>query len=191
MKKQLPRQFFARPAAHVARDLLGMHLMLGEGGQVPQAYRITETEAYVGPHDAASHARRGRTARTAPMFAPPGTFYVYLIYGMYWMLNVATDATDYPAAVLIRGVSHPEHTLDGPGKLTKHLGINKRFNHAPATRSTGLWFAGSGEQILDHEIAQTSRIGVAYAGEWADAPLRFVLQKDSVGNTGRQRKSGT
>lgn len=101
----LPESFCARPAQDVARDLLGAVLVSTVDGTLT-AGRITETEAYIGPQDPASHAaeRIGRTSRNAAMFGPPGTAYVYRIYGIHWCLNVVTDREAFPAAVLIRSL---------------------------------------------------------------------------------------
>jgi DNA-3-methyladenine glycosylase len=87
--RPLGRSFFEREAEAVARDLIGCYLVRKRGRKLIKR-RITETEAYVGPHDLACHAARGRTLRTEPMFEPAGTLYVYLVYGMHWMLNVVT-----------------------------------------------------------------------------------------------------
>lgn len=133
---------------------------------------ITETEAYVGPHDLASHAARGRTERTEVMFGPPGTLYVYFVYGIHWMLNVVTGPAGYPAAVLIRSVAE----ITGPGRLTKALGIDGRFNRLAAGEPAGLWFeerAGA----RPPRIARSARIGVAYAGPiWSKKEYRFTLK---------------
>ena len=102
--------FFDRPADIVARDLAGRMLVRRTGGK-RTALTITETEAYLNQHDLACHAARGRTARTEVMYGPPGTLYVYLVYGLHWMLNVVTGPPGYPAAV--RGAGH----LRGPGRL--------------------------------------------------------------------------
>ena len=98
-------EFYARPAESVARDLLGMVLVSTIGGSEVRG-RIVETEAYVGPHDDASHAaaRIGRTARNEAMYGEPGVAYVYRIYGVHWCLNAVTDVADFPAAVLIRAL---------------------------------------------------------------------------------------
>ena len=104
------------------------------------------------------------------MFGPPGTLYVYLIYGLHWMLNVVTGPIGYPAAVLIRGVE----TLAGPACLTKSLGITGAMNGLAATEGTGVWFEGSNEQGA--RIFRTARIGVEYAGPvWSAKKYRFVL----------------
>ena len=101
--KVLGSTFFDRSAEEFAHDLIGCRLNWRSGDKSDSRI-ITETEAYVGPNDLASHAARGRTERNAPMFGPPGTFYVYFVYGMHWMLNVVTGPVGYPAAVLIRGI---------------------------------------------------------------------------------------
>ena len=110
----LPASFFSRPAAHVARDLLGKALMRKRGAIVMSSI-VTETEANQGPHDLASHSARGRTPRTEVMFGPAGRFYVYRIYGLHWMLNVVTGDIDDAAAVLICGVDH----VSGPDNQHK------------------------------------------------------------------------
>src|ERR1041385_1523468 len=109
----LRRDFFARPTLTVARELLGKHLVRRTRAGM-QAKVINEVEAYIGPHDLACHGRFGCTARTEVMFGPAGFWYVYLCYGIHWMLNVVTDEVGYPAAVLFRGAGE----FTGPGKLT-------------------------------------------------------------------------
>jgi len=174
MRTVLEKEFFERPAPAVAPELLGMYLVR-RSGATEHAYMITEVEAYEGYDDRASHASKGKTARTAVMFGPPGRWYVYLVYGMHEMLNVVTGADGHPAAVLIRGVEG----IEGPGRLTKRLGITRAENTLPATKATGLWIEDRGVRIAPHQIQKTPRIGVAYAGEWAHKPWRFVLDKSS------------
>jgi DNA-3-methyladenine glycosylase len=161
--------FFDRPARTVARDLPGRTLVRLLGGE-RIALKITETEAYIGPHDLASHAARGRTARTEVMYGPPGTLYVYLVYGLHWMLNVVTGPAGYPAAVLIRGAGD----LNGPGKLAGVLAIDAALNGKQAVPDAGLWFeSGNGAQ----PVLATPRIGVDYAGpRWSARKLRFMLR---------------
>lgn len=170
----LPRAFFERPTATVARELLGKYLVVRHGDGTVDARMIVETEAYDGFHDRASHASRGETARNGVMFGPPGFWYVYLIYGMYDMLNIVTRERGYPAAVLIRGVEGAE----GPGKLTKALGITRtKFNKKSAMKAAGLWIEDRGVCVAPRDIARTPRIGVAYAGEyWAGKEWRFTLK---------------
>ena len=165
--------FFDREAEHVARDLIGCHLARRRGRRLFK-HLITETEAYVGPHDLACHAARGRTNRTEPMFGPPGTLYVYLVYGLHWMLNVVTGPVDYPAAVLIRSI---RNTV-GPGRLTKALGVTGALNGRTAGMRCGLWFM-TGNHRASLQIICTPRIGVNYAGPiWSAKPLRFVSRLD-------------
>lgn len=171
MASMLTQSFFDRPAEVVARELLGCVLCVRVGGKI-QRHTIHETEAYVGPHDLASHASKGRTARTEVMFGKPGTMYVYLIYGMYDMLNIVTGEKDYPAAVLIRGVGQ----WNGPGKLTKALGITRAVNGSMLGKKVGLWIEERSEAVLPEQITCTPRIGVAYAKEWAEKELRFVYR---------------
>lgn len=167
----LEASFFARPAPRVARDLLGKSLLRRtEAGN--EAFTITETEAYEGSDDLASHASKGRTARTTVMFGPAGHFYVYLIYGLHHMLNVVTHSEGVPSAVLIRGLCQ----WPGPGRLTRALAINKTLNAQPALEASGLWFEDRGLVVADSQVLITPRIGVDYAGpHWAAMPWRFVL----------------
>lgn len=166
----LTQKFFNKPADEVARALIGCLLCVQTQGEVVRL-PITETEAYMGPHDLACHASKGRTVRTETMFMGPGTIYVYLIYGMYDMLNIVTGEEGYPAAVLIRGAG----VHDGPGKLTKALGITRTFNAMKLGRNTGVWIE-QGDEVPAQHILNTPRIGVAYAGAWAHKKLRFVLK---------------
>ncbi len=129
--KKVEREFFLQNTDEVAKQLLGKMIVI----QDPNSKKtfkaiITETESYHGD-DPASHASRKRTMRNEPMFWEGGFLYVYLIYGMYFCLNITTEYVDYPAAVLIRGVKiiePEERLLDGPGKLCRDLGINKSFD---------------------------------------------------------------
>jgi DNA-3-methyladenine glycosylase len=180
--------FFARPAEVVARELLGVHLVSTMDG-VETCGRIVETEAYIGPHDDASHAaeRIGRTTRNATMFGAPGIAYVYRIYGIHWCLNVVTDAHDFPAAVLIRalepvrGIEHmrarrhasqkhlPDTALcSGPGRLAAALGITSTLDGHPLDRAP-LWLRNAAPLAPDH-IATGPRVGITRAADW---PLRF------------------
>jgi len=175
--KALGRKFFDRRAHAVARELLGKYLVrrLPEDGQEAgraAAAMITDTEAYDGFEDKASHASRGLTARNAPMFGEAGHWYVYFTYGMHWMLNAVTGREGYPAAVLIRGVG----PWNGPARLTKALGIAGNENEAPISPRTGLWIEDRGVRIPSSMIRRSPRIGVDYAGAWAKKPLRFHIE---------------
>lgn len=188
-RASLSRDFFDRPADRVARELLGCRLVVrGRDGRVSR-HVVCETEAYLGAHDLACHGARGMTPRNAVMFGAAGVWYVYLCYGLHWMLNVVTGAEGVPAAVLIRGVGG--HV--GPGRLTKALGIGRAFDGLPAARSSGLWLE-AGPPAPPRFVARTPRIGVGYAGAWATKPLRFVvdpetLQGSEVGRPAGRRRS--
>jgi len=154
----------------VARDLLGCHLVVRGAGGALSRHVIHETEAYLGAHDLACHGRTGPTRRNATMFGPAGHWYVYLCYGMHWMLNAVTGPVGVPAAVLIRGVG----AWRGPGRLTRGLGIDRRQDGLPITRGAGLWLE-TGPGVPRGWVERTPRIGVAYAGAWAEKPLRFLF----------------
>lgn len=169
--KKLHNAFFDAPANTVAKQLIGTFLCVRTNSET-RKFLITETEAYMGPHDLASHASKGKTARTDVMFRKPGTIYVYLIYGMYEMFNIVTGPEGYPAAVLVRGVQG----IDGPGKLTKALGITPALNGATLGHRSGVWVEIPDDYSqLKRKIITTPRIGVQYAKEWKEKKLRFVL----------------
>lgn len=179
----LPQEFSHRDAVQVARDLLGAVLVRDD-----VALRITETEAYVGPHDTACHARSGPTARNAAIFGPPGRAYVYLCYGLHWMLNVVTGPEGYGAAVLIRaaeplagmetirtrrgGRSGPV-LLTGPGKLGSALALDGSWSHHPLYEPGGLELRRGTPPA---EVLAGPRVGIDYAApEDRDAPWRFAV----------------
>ena len=167
----LPQSFFSRDAEVVARDLLGREFVYKNKDQIIHA-RITETEAYDGETDLACHASKGRTKRTEGLYTPAGYFYVYLCYGMHWMLNIVVREKDYPAAVLIRGVEH----ISGPGRVTKYFGIDEKLHGLPVHKKSGYWFE-SGTPVPDTQIKRTPRIGVAYAGHiWSKKKYRFLIK---------------
>ena len=178
----LPREFYARPAAEVARDLVGKVLV--HGGV---AGRIVETEAYLGAEDRAAHAWRGPTERTRVLFGPPGHVYVFLVYGMYECLNLVAEPDGVAGCVLIRA-AEPVAGLDlmrrrrpravreadlasGPGKLTMAFGIDRRLNGADATRGPlRVHWPVAGEPF---DIDATPRIGIRHCADW---PLRFLMR---------------
>lgn len=174
MVEMVNRSFFQKPTLGVAAHLIGKRLVRKYRSRLIKGV-ITETEAYRGPNDKASHASRGRTKRTEVMFGEPGTIYVYLIYGMYYCLNIVTEKKGYPAAVLIRGVRIKNQELSGPGKLCQYFHINKTLNHKPLGRKTGLWIK-DGIKIPKRQIKTAPRIGVNYAGKWAKKPWRFYVK---------------
>jgi len=171
VRKVMQQNFFIRPTSIVARELLGKYLVCcADGKEV--ALMLNEIEMYDGFGDKASHAACGKTSRNEVMFGVGGHWYMYLIYGMYWMLNIVTGPNDYPAAILIRGAGQ----ISGPGRLTKALGIDKRFNKKMALPEFGLWIEDRGVVVTKRQIAATPRIGVAYAGEvWSKKPYRLVF----------------
>jgi DNA-3-methyladenine glycosylase len=176
MRRTLPRTYFSRPTLVVARSLLGKYLVRANGkGTI--AGRIIEVEAYVGPRDRACHASKGRTARTDVMFGPAGIAYVYMIYGMYHCLNVVTERTDFPAAVLIRAVEVDGELIDGPGRLCRALQIDRTLNRLDMTVGDSLWFEDRGRRVERGTIGTFPRIGVDYAGAWARKPWRFRLSE--------------
>jgi DNA-3-methyladenine glycosylase len=167
----LQRSFYERDAALVAPDLLGKILVHRIGRKELRA-RIVETEAYVGEHDLACHAAKGRTKRTEVMFGPPGHAYVYFIYGMYDMLNIVCAKEGNAQAVLIRAAEPLDGwdaDLSGPGKLCRAMGIKVAMN--------GEDLLGDRLFLLDApqplHVVKDKRIGVDYAMHWKDELLRF------------------
>ncbi len=177
--KKLDRSFYQRDAKKLARDLIGTILVRSVRGREYRA-RIVETEAYIGPHDLASHSSKGRTKRTEVMFGPAGHAYVYLIYGMYEMFNIVAGKTGSGQAVLIRAaepVGGWKADLSGPGKLTRAFKITRSDN--------GLDLTGDALYLVhgpDYRprIRRAKRIGVDYAGEWKNKLLRFFDEKSKA-----------
>ncbi len=170
----LNRTFFDRSTLAVARELLGKSLCRRlDSGKIIRS-RITETEAYDGFEDKASHAHRGVTPRNIVMFGPPGRTYIYLCYGVHWLLNLTTREKGYPAAVLIRGVEN----VKGPGRTTKHFQIDRAFNDQLLTRVNGLWVEDDGFEPA--AILNEPRVGVDYAGpRWSQMPWRFISGEET------------
>jgi DNA-3-methyladenine glycosylase len=176
--RKLPRSFYQRGTLTVARALIGMHLVHDDGHTV-RAGRIVETEAYQGPRDLAAHSARGRTRRTEVMFGPPGHAYVYFIYGFWNCLNVVTGPTGVPHAVLLRALEPLDGLIErtwGPGLLCRALHIDRRLNGADLLGDE-LWLEAP-RRSAPVRIARATRIGVDYAGEWAQRPWRF-FDRDS------------
>ena len=148
---RLGYDFFHRPCPEVARDLVGKVLVYSG-----KTLRISETEVYCGEDDTACHASRGRTRRTEVMYMDAGTVYIYLCYGMHWMLNIVTGERDQPEAALIRACAEAK----GPGKLTKVLGITGEENRSSVVTSEDLWIGDDGFRC---EIETDKRVGIGYA----------------------------
>ena len=170
--RPLPFEFFSRDAETVARALIGKTLVRPIDGELRRA-RIVETEAYVGEHDLACHAAKGRTLRTEVMFGPAGRAYVYLIYGMHQMLNIVTGPVGDAQAVLVRAAEPLDSwaaNLSGPGRLAKGFGVLKVDNGMDLTTGPMVVEAGMKKKI---DVGCDARVGIDYAKEWVHAPLRF------------------
>ena len=166
----------------VARDLLGKYIVRKVGGK-KLVGKIIETEAYIGPQDKASHAYKGkRTPRNEAEFLIGGHIYIYLVYGMYWQLNISTFKAGKPECVLIRAIEPISIKIkntkltNGPGKLCRWLKLDKSFYGEDVTQSRRIWLEDRGEKIRPSQIKATPRIGIDYAGPyWAKRKWRFVI----------------
>jgi len=174
--KRLKRPFYNRDVLVVAPELLGKVLVRKfDSGRVSR-FIIEEVEAYRGKEDLACHASKGRTSRTEIMYHEGGKIYVYLIYGMYWMLNIVTGENTIPQAVLIRRIE----SFDGPGKLTRQLFVDKTFYGEDLVFSKRIWLENNNERV---NFFATSRVGINYAGKyWKNKPWRFILKEHSFAN---------
>lgn len=190
---RIERKFYMRDAVTVGKDILGKIIVKKTADGRIMSGRITEVEAYMGITDKASHSYGGRrTKRTEVMYKEGGYSYVFLIYGMYECFNVTVGREGDPQAVLIRGVEPLENKnfmwekrkvkkekdiSNGPGKLTKALGITREDNGADLIAGENLWLEDDGYKVKD--IVETTRIGIDYAEEDALKPWRFYI-KDSI-----------
>jgi DNA-3-methyladenine glycosylase len=176
---KIGQPFFRQQAARLAQGLIGTILVHRVRGKEYRA-RIVETEAYVGPHDLASHSSKGRTRRTEVMFGPAGRAYVYLIYGMYEMFNIVAGKTGSGQAVLIRAAEPLDGwaaDLSGPGKLTRAFKITRSLNGLDLTGDRLFLLRDPSYRPL---VKRTRRVGVDYAKEWKDALLRFFDAKSAA-----------
>ena len=165
---RLSETFYQKPATELAPELLGKLLCRKIGNQVFK-YRITETECYYGEEDTACHAHKGRTERTKTLYESGGISYVYLCYGIHNLFNVVTGPKEFPQAVLIRGVEG----YNGPGKLTKAMGITRELNGINMITSNELWLEDDGYQPA-YETGK--RIGIDYATEeYRDKLWRYTI----------------
>ncbi|MEI8315755.1 MAG: DNA-3-methyladenine glycosylase [Verrucomicrobiota bacterium] len=168
--RKLPRTFYDRDTVLVARELLGKFIIHGN-----RVGRIVETEAYLGPPDLAAHSARGLTKRNAPMFGPPGYAYVYMIYGMYYCMNVVTEREWHASAVLLRAlepVANVTGKTAGPGLLCNAMAITCQLTGRDLLSADLYIAAGKSETF---RIIKRPRIGVDYAGRWARRHLRFYI----------------
>jgi DNA-3-methyladenine glycosylase len=193
--RALSRSFYERETEVVARELLGTVLEC-DTDEGRASGIIVETEAYLGEHDLACHAAAGRTARTEALYGPPGTSYVYFIYGMYWCFNAVTRAEGLPSAVLVRalepldGISlmhkrRPRIKSDvdltnGPGKLCTALGITGAMS-AQTLRRKPLVIR-EGEPLSDDRVEVTTRIGITKCADW---PLRWIVKGNRFVSRGK------
>ena len=172
MSKKLTADFFRRDVLDVAPDLVGKLIVrrLPDGSLLTE--RIAETEAYRAPEDLACHAAKGRTPRTELLFGESGRLYVYLCYGLHWLLNVVTGQEGQPQGVLIRaGEVH-----DGPAKLTKYLRITGELNGQPVCGNDQIWLEDDGCRPV---IRTAPRVGIDYAGDfWKAVEWRFIAEKE-------------
>lgn len=171
MSDRITEDFFARDCLEAAPALVGKVLcrQTADGGIL--RLTITETEAYRGESDTACHAHKGRTKRTQPLYAAPGTLYVYLCYGMHWMLNFVTGARDQPQAVLVRAC----RSAEGPGRLTKALSITGDFNGRMLSDCADLWIEDTGTFC---KLTAMPRVGIGYAApEDRERLWRFVMKQ--------------
>lgn len=161
---KLPESFYHRPCLEVAKDLVGK-VLVHNGKRL----RIAETEAYCGEADTACHAHKGRTKRTEVMYMKAGTIYIYLCYGMHWLLNIVTGDENQPEAVLIRACVE----ANGPAKLTKALDITGELNRCSIVGDQ-LWIEDDGFVC---DVATDKRVGIGYATqEDQDKPWRFIMK---------------
>lgn len=175
----LSRDFYNRETITVAKELLGKYLVR-TGDHIPMVGKIVEVEAYLGPTDLAAHSSKGMTKRTKIMFGPPGYAYVYLIYGIYNCFNIVTEAEGSGTAVLIRAlepVLNIRNRTQGPGLLCLAMDITCALNGSDLLDDT--LFIANPLTPAQFEIIERPRIGVSYAKEWADKPLRFYI-KDNL-----------
>jgi len=175
-KKRLTRSFYTKPTLKVAKELLGKYIVRKISNKNLEG-KIIETEAYIGPQDKASHAYGGKiTSRNRAEYLVGGHIYIYLVYGMYWQLNITTAEGGKPECVLIRALDL-DKLANGPGKVCRYLKLNKSFYGEDLTESKRIWLEDRGEKIKPSQIIATKRIGIDYAGPyWANKKWRFVLK---------------
>lgn len=171
MSRRLGEEFFHRDCLDVAPELVGKIVVRRLTDGTILSERIAETEAYRGEEDLACHASKGRTPRTELLYGKSGVIYVYLCYGMHWLMNVITGEQEQPQGVLIRaGEVH-----NGPAKLTKYLQIGKSFNGKSFVDNDELWIEDDGIKM---DLRTDARVGIDYAGEhWKNMPWRWISDK--------------
>jgi len=197
--KRLNKDFYTRPTLEVAQNLLGKYIVRKIGSKKLEG-KIIETEAYIGPRDRASHAYKGKiTPRNKAEYLVGGHIYIYLVYGMYWQLNITTFQAGKPECVLIRAMEPItpskfkiqnakikittqnskllKNLTNGPGKLCRWLKLDKSFYGEDLTKSKRIWLEDRGEKIKLSQILATKRVGIDYAGSyWSKRKWRFILK---------------
>lgn len=169
MESRLPAGFFQRDVLEVAPELLGKILVRKFDDGNLYRFIITEVEAYSGDGDRACHASKGKTPRTEVMFREGGLVYVYLVYGIHWLLNIVTGKKGDASAVLIRGLEG----INGPGRVGKALHLDKSFYDENLFTSTRIWVENSEKQV---KFTTSPRVGIHYAGEpWVSKNWRYLL----------------
>ena len=178
--KKLARSFYVRPTLEVSKELLGKYIVR-KIGKKKLIGKIIETEAYVGPQDKAAHSYGGKiTPRNKIEYLLGGYIYIYLVYGMYWQLNITTAGKGEPECVLIRAIE-PEKgeisSANGPGKLCRYLKLDKSFYGEDLTKSKRVWLEDRDGKIKPSQILATRRIGIDYAGPyWSKRKWRFLIK---------------
>jgi len=181
---RLDRDAFNRPTLQVAREFLGKFIVRSYAGRRVSAM-ITEVEAYKGPRDRACHTYKGRrTPRVEPLYGDGGTLYVYLVYGMHWLLNFSTAGREKPEGVLIRGIltdaASESKLVLGPGRVSRYLNIDKSLDGIDATASKQIWLEDRGVRIPAKSIKKGPRVGIDFAGPyWGLRLWRFWIDVES------------
>lgn len=175
--KRLNKSFYIRPTLTVAKNLLGKYV-IRKIGKKKLAGKIMDVEAYIGPHDKASHTYKGKiTKRNKAEYLVGGHIYIYLVYGMHWQFNISTSEEGKGECVLIRALDLGK-LADGPGKVCRYLKLDKSFYAEDLTKSKKIWLEDSNEKIKPSQILAAKRIGIDYAGSyWSKRKWRFFILK--------------
>ena len=190
--RRLGRRFFERPAVQVARDLIGKFIVRRHRGRLISSI-IIETEAYRGPDDRASRAFGGRRTKSVEaLYRPAGTVYVYLVYGIHWLLNFKAASPNKPQAVLIRGVlstgDSNRGAIGGPGKVSRFLKVNRSLYGDDVRTSNRIWIEDRGLRMPARLVKKGPRIGIEYAGlYWATKPWRFRIDARTMAEICRKQ----
>jgi len=188
MNKRISREFYMKPTLTMAKDLLGKYLVRKIGNK-ELAGKIVETEAYIGPKDKAAHTYGGRiTERNKTVYLEGGHAYIYLCYGINWMLNLTSRKEGVPECILIRALEpvlesykNPRQfksLTNGPGKLCRWLKLDKSFDKEDLVKSKKFWLEDRKEGVKKTQIVTAKRIGIDYAGAWAKKPWRFYISEN-------------